>query len=102
MPPIFAAPARSIPSRTAASDRRRRLWLTAFDGEPACEALPPNSLLAISPLMAWRESPAPKESQISPRGNPLHESVRGVFGITPDGEIRPTEFHRSVLHIGFP
>jgi hypothetical protein len=31
--------------------------------------------------MAWRESPAPKESEISPRGNPLHESVRGAFGI---------------------
>ena len=30
MPPIFAA-ARSIPSRTAASDRRRRVWLTSFD-----------------------------------------------------------------------
>jgi hypothetical protein len=31
--------------------------------------------------MAWRESPAPKESEISPRGNPLRESVRGAFGI---------------------
>jgi hypothetical protein len=30
MPPIFAAAARSIPSRTAAGDRRRRLWLTSF------------------------------------------------------------------------
>jgi hypothetical protein len=25
---------------------------------------------AISPLIAWRESPGPKESEISPRGNP--------------------------------
>jgi AAA domain len=32
--------------------------------------------------MAWRESPAPKESEISPRGNPLRESVRGAFGIS--------------------
>src|SRR5450755_4894259 len=31
--------------------------------------------------MAWRESPAPKESQISPRRNPPRESVRGAFGI---------------------
>jgi hypothetical protein len=31
MPPIFAAAARSMPSRTAASDRSRRLWLTVFD-----------------------------------------------------------------------
>ena len=29
--PIFAAPPRSIPSLTAASDRGRRLWLTSFD-----------------------------------------------------------------------
>ena len=33
--------------------------------------------------MAWRESPAPKESEISPRGNPLRASVRGAFGIKP-------------------
>jgi hypothetical protein len=32
--------------------------------------------------MTWRESPAPKESEISPSGNPLRESVRGAFGIT--------------------
>jgi hypothetical protein len=31
IPPIFAAEHRSIPSRTAASDRGRRLWLTFFD-----------------------------------------------------------------------
>ena len=31
MPPIFAAAPRPIPSRTAASDRSRRLWLTSFD-----------------------------------------------------------------------
>ena len=31
MPPIFAAPPRSIPSRIAASDRSRRLWLTVLD-----------------------------------------------------------------------
>jgi hypothetical protein len=31
MPPIFAAAVRSIPSQTAARDRRRRLWLTSFD-----------------------------------------------------------------------
>src|SRR5450755_2305169 len=31
--------------------------------------------------MAWRESPAPKESQISPRRNPPRESVRRAFGI---------------------
>src|SRR5262249_23328937 len=29
--PIFAAEPRSIPSRTAASDNSRRLWLTSFD-----------------------------------------------------------------------
>jgi hypothetical protein len=34
--------------------------------------------------MAWRESPAPKESEISPRENPLHESVRGASGIIHD------------------
>jgi hypothetical protein len=31
IPPIFAAEPRSMPSRTAASDRSRRLWLTVFD-----------------------------------------------------------------------
>jgi len=31
MPPIFAAEPRSIPSRTAASDRSRRLWLTSLE-----------------------------------------------------------------------
>jgi hypothetical protein len=31
MPPIFAAEPRSIPSRTAASDNSRRLWLTSFE-----------------------------------------------------------------------
>ena len=31
IPPIFAAEPRSMPSRTAASDRSRRLWLTSFD-----------------------------------------------------------------------
>jgi hypothetical protein len=31
MPPILAAGPRSMPSRTAASDRSRRLWLTVFD-----------------------------------------------------------------------
>jgi hypothetical protein len=31
MPPIFAAAPRSIPFRTAASDKSRRLWLTVFD-----------------------------------------------------------------------
>src|SRR6202020_1372888 len=30
IPPIFAAEPRSMPSRTAASDRSRRLWLTFF------------------------------------------------------------------------
>src|SRR3984885_13553679 len=31
IPPIFAAEPRSMPSRTAASDKSRRLWLTFFD-----------------------------------------------------------------------
>jgi hypothetical protein len=31
MPPIFAAPPRSIPLRTAANERSLRLWLTFFD-----------------------------------------------------------------------
>ena len=31
IPPIFAAELRSMPSRTAASDRSRRLWLASFD-----------------------------------------------------------------------
>ena len=31
VPPVFAAEPRSMPSRTAASDRSRRLWLTVFD-----------------------------------------------------------------------
>jgi hypothetical protein len=31
IPPIFAAEPQSMPSRTAASDRSRRLWLTFFD-----------------------------------------------------------------------
>jgi hypothetical protein len=31
MPPIFAAEPRSMPSRTAASDRSRRLWLRSFE-----------------------------------------------------------------------
>ena len=31
MPPIFAAAPRSIPSRTAAKDRSRRLWLASFE-----------------------------------------------------------------------
>src|SRR3984885_138398 len=31
IPPIFAAEPRSMPSRTAASDRSRRLWLASFE-----------------------------------------------------------------------
>ena len=31
IPPIFAAEPRSMPSRTAAGDRSRRLWLASFD-----------------------------------------------------------------------
>ncbi len=30
MPPIFAASTRLIPSRTAAIDKRRRLWFACF------------------------------------------------------------------------
>src|SRR5271155_5626451 len=40
MPPIFAAPARSIPSRTAASDKRRRLWFASFDRRARARSSP--------------------------------------------------------------
>ncbi len=60
------------------SNRSQRQKTTALahalsTGQRPCEALPPNSLVAISQLMAWREFPAPKESEISPHGNLLHQ-----------------------------
>ena len=84
-------PILALANRRHFHDRRRRLWLTSFDlASERAEALPPGIVFSqSSPLMAWRRTlPRPKESEISPCGNPLHESVRGAFGITGTGGCR--------------
>ena len=49
--------------------------------------------------MAWREFPAPKELEISPHGNPLHELVRGAFGIRAVANIALGRFHDGLLQL---
>src|ERR1700723_487866 len=81
--------------RLSAADRSATEFYAAmiapFGARPSVTKRP-NNLLAISPLMAWRESPAPKESEISPGGNPLRESVRGAFGII---RFRPNDTYSA-------
>jgi hypothetical protein len=83
MPPIRAASARLIPSRTAASDNKRRLWLAFFVAAARRRSSPAvKSVLIFTAAGMARILPAPP-NQLRAQHESPHESVRKAFGIIP-------------------
>src|ERR687898_225755 len=81
MPPILAASVRSIPSRTAARDRRRRLWLAFFVvAASRRSSLAEKSVRSLTAAGMARVLPSTIEPDQAQSGNP-GESARKATGI---------------------
>ena len=84
MPPIRAASLRFIPSRTAAIDNRRRLWLAFFVAAASRRSSPAEkSVRTLTAAGMARILPAPWNQLISDPGIP-RESAPKPVGIILD------------------
>src|SRR5215211_3228789 len=95
MPPIRAASARLIPSSTAASDSRRRLWLACLEAAASRRSSSVEKSASPSPLSPWHESSRAMESAQHREGNRQRVRTEGRWYKAAVRRVGPPRTERS-------